>query len=69
MCHSSLLPLAVQTSVIARRILLESRDDSSHETVLKMCDKASKLLAGAVDECAESSIYLNDSKMKMVAIS
>ncbi|XP_063718442.1 sterol regulatory element-binding protein 1-like isoform X2 [Symsagittifera roscoffensis] len=64
----SSLAAAVQTSVIARRILLESRDGSSHDSIVAMCDKASALLAEAVKETSEPSIYLNDTKLRTLAL-
>ncbi|XP_075261467.1 uncharacterized protein LOC142353142 isoform X3 [Convolutriloba macropyga] len=64
----SSLALAVQTSVIARRILLESKDGASHETIVTMCDRASDLLADAVKESSEPSIYSNDSKLRTLAL-
>ena len=67
LCSSSSLAAAVQTSVIARRILLESRDGSSHDSIVAMCDKASALLAEAVKETSEPSIYLNDTKLRTVS--
>jgi len=64
----SSLALAVQASVMARRILLESRDGTSHATIVSMCDRASELLADAVKEASEPSIFSNDSKLRTLAL-